>query len=133
MSGETVRQDLRRRTIQLELEGEEGVGLYSLRELKGSGRDTLVKKMKELGTVKPDGTFSVSEAAKYQTELLALSLYDASGRLVPIEIISEWPARVLESLCKKVDEINALSRVETIALGKVSSANGSSGSGSPTA
>src|SRR5690349_19082106 len=110
--GELLRFKLRLANCDVELESEDGtsVRLYTLVELDGVGRDAHVKRLSQIGQVVTDGKeVKVKSIDRFQSSLLASALFDKeTGKPVPEETINRWPARVLEALCTRLEELSGL-------------------------
>lgn len=108
--------DLTRRTFQLELGGT----THELRELTGAERDAYVTELLAGAKVGADGKLD-SQPKINKVAFVAASLYDApqafGGKKVPRETIAQWPARVVEFLYAKADELNALTEGEATKAG----------------
>lgn len=129
--GQDLDYSIVRRSAVVHLRDETGRRTYTLRELDGHGRDAHFARLKDVRETRPDGKIIITSMLRLQASLVAASLYDDQGKLVPEETIAKWPARVLEKLAAQCDEINVLDEAAVQVLGNGSGASGVSGSPSP--
>lgn len=77
-------------------------GIYQIRELDGEGRAAYMNSITKDVSIDEDGnvdrTKTKLNVGTFQLQLLAVSLYDPEGKLVPEEIFRKWSGQLLEEM-----------------------------------
>lgn len=86
---------------------------YVIREMMGTDRDKWLNTMATRMKVDNKGnSLGVREFDGLQSSLISRCLYNESGALVLIEVISRYPASVQKSLFSLCEELNSLGDVK---------------------
>lgn len=107
---DTLVLSLKRKSIKVALELEDGTTEnFSIQELTGAQRDLyltqMAKRMKYTDEGKPLG---VTDFTGLHAQLLALSLVDEKGTVVPLERIQSWKSTVVQELFKAAQQLSGL-------------------------
>lgn len=108
---EVIRFDLKlgRQNVELNDPNTGQVKLYYLQELDGTERDAYLNTVSSRIVVGKDGKSTVRNFDKFQTNLIAKSLYSAETEtLVPAADIQKFPARVVSALFKLAQDLSGL-------------------------
>lgn len=82
---------------------------YELRELDGIGRDKHLADSAARSNYDGEGKFvSLKSGENMRAYLVHLSLFDESGKNVPVSEIQSWPSRVSEALHARAVELSGL-------------------------
>lgn len=85
-----------------------GANEFELRELVGTQRDRYLNLSTARLRFEKGRAVGINNFEGYQTELLALSLYDSNGKAVPETTLAGWPSTTLGTLYKKSRELSNL-------------------------
>lgn len=100
---------LKRREMEVEVEGVDNVLVtYTLREMTGTQRDQYMNKMGQKAKMVDGKMQGLKDYSNFMGDLIALSLYDSQGTLVPLKTIQEWPSSVQTALFKEAQKLSAL-------------------------
>lgn len=111
-NGQTIpRFCVKRREQVIQIEGQDGeVQNFTLRELTGEGRDDFMNIMsRKIVTTNPAAP-QVKDHRGTCSALLARTLYDDKGVLVPEQTIQTWPTTMQEELFKLSVKLSALDK-----------------------
>ena len=82
---------------------------YTLREASSGAATRYRNALLECATIGPDGKPSkLSGMASVEPLLVSLCLFDPEGKLVPLKVVEELPARIVKSLFNRIKEISDL-------------------------
>lgn len=102
--------DLTPTTVPVRISGAD----YVLKEASGAvattWRNSVFRSTKVDANGRPSSYEGIAEA---EPLLVSLCLHDANGKLVPIQTVKSWPARIQKSLFEKAKEISGLDEEET--------------------
>lgn len=106
----TLRVKPIKKSIPVEMELEEGVVLqYTVREFTGAQREAyLEKQAKKYVTDKDGNVLEIKDYKGMFSTLLAFTVYDADGKLVPEPVIQEWSDSAQKALAEVAREINGM-------------------------
>lgn len=102
--------DLTPTTVPVRIAGQD----YLLKEASGAvattWRNSVFRSTKVDSNGRPSSYEGIAEA---EPLLVSLCLYEANGKLVPIQTVKSWPARIQKALFEKAKEISGLDEEET--------------------
>jgi len=105
---EPKKYSLRLKSMPLVIEDESGVEQhYTLKELTGLQRDEFVNKTTARAQ-DAKGKEKRHDAKGLASDLLAMCLYDSQSRLVPAQVINNWPSEMQQDIFMEAVELSGL-------------------------
>jgi hypothetical protein len=109
----TLRINPVKKSVPVEMEIDGNVLLYTVREFTGSQREAYFEKQaKKYVTDKEGNVQEVKDYKGMYSTLLALTVYDADGKLVPESTIQEWSDSAQKALVEVAREVCGMGEKE---------------------
>ncbi len=101
---------LKRRSIPVPIDTDDGVHEYQLREMVAADRDKWMDLLSSRMIRDKDGkpTEHISKYDQMQATLISMCLFDKDGKPVEIKTIQSWPGGMVQDLFLEARKINGL-------------------------
>jgi len=103
-----IKVKLTKKSIPVELEVADGQCMtYQVKEMSGAQRDEYQSRLAKKATVDAQGNvIEIKDTTGLYSSLLAHTLYDPDGKLVPEATIQSWPDSAQRALFEVAREVN---------------------------